>query len=330
MKRKLILCMSLFSITAGAGEADHYSARELPLHDVSQKLNSLSNEYIEKAIDKLNASTNCNSSQASERVLYKELQKYFANHTKGVLVKEILYKDYITKRVIPLKESVYGTWSIFNGYLMGKKSAANSPLALTPMIKVGEHTIGTDKLEHMFGMGFSYFKRFHLKNIKLRKVLKRGIFIEKTLLGGNIIATGVFAYADLSANFNGMRFWNHMLQKKDDVLGKKHNLGPYIQCTDGKWQTSKENKLDFRNYVDESMDESINCSKFATRSGLKKFKAEMKKINSSYSCPMSKEALSKMYLKYKVLTPRDRKQRFISHWILNKKGNQKVSYFNEF
>lgn len=330
MKAALILGLILFSSHLMAGEADHYTDRDLLTVDISEQLNDLANGYLKDAVNTLNDQSDCNQTEGSELVLYKELTKYFANHSKGLLVKEVLYKNYVSKRMIGLKDSVYGEWSIFNGYLMGKKSAADSPLALTPMIRVGKHVVGTDKLEHMFGMGQRYFKKYYLKNKNLRKVLKSGIFSEKTALGGNVLATGVFAYADLSANFNGMRFWNHMLQKRDDVLGSDKNIGPYIRCENGKYETVESNPIDFRNYIDASMDESINCSKFATKSGLKKFEKGIKAINADYACPMSKETLKSMLEKYNVTTPKDKKKRAISHWILNKKGNEKVSYFNEF
>ena len=330
MKKTLVLCLSILSFNLVAGEADHYTNRDMPLEDISNQINELANEFLHEATTDLNAIGSCNDSIKSENKLYKALTAYFANHTKGLLVKEVLHKEYVTKRLIPLKESVYQTWSIFNGYLMGKKSAANSPLALTPMIRIGEHVVGTDKLEHMFGMGQIYFKRYHLKNKKLRRVLKQGIAREKTFLGGNVFATGVFAYADLSANFNGMRFWNHILQKRDDVLGSSHNIGPYIKCASGSWEVVEENPIDFRNYIDASMDESINCSKFATKKGLKKFQKGIKKVDPTNTCPMDAKALQSMYSKYDVVTPRDKKQRKISHWILNDEGNGKVSYFNEF
>jgi hypothetical protein len=330
MQVKTFIILLFINLSSLAGEADQYTKRDLPLEDIALQLNTMASNYLEEATNDLNLKGSCNNSLSSEKALYEKLSEYFSNHSKGLLVKEILHKDYITKSMIGLKDSVYGKWVVLNGYLMGKKSAASSPLALTPMIRIGEVIVGTDKLEHMFGMGQTYFKRYHLKNRKLRRVLKQGIAREKTFLGGNILATGVFSYADLSANFNGMRFWNHILQKRDDVLGKKHNLGPYVSCNDGQWQVVHLNPLDFRNYIDASMDESINCSKFATYAGLKKFKKGIKSVNENYTCPMNPSTLKSMYDKYNVLTPRDRKMRKISHWILNDDGNGKVSYFNEF
>ncbi|OUR99797.1 hypothetical protein A9Q84_01855 [Halobacteriovorax marinus] len=327
MKNLILLGSILLSGAGFAAEADHYTSRNDLLEDISDRLNSDANESLRKAVENSKALGECDSKKA-ELALYKELRNYFANHTKGEIVKGLLHSNNTAKRAIPLNESIYGEWSIFDGYLLGKKSAANSPLALSPMIKVGEQLVGIDKLEHMFGMGFKYFKSHHIKGKKLRKVLKRGIFSEKTILGGNILATGVFAYGDLSANFNGMRFWNHVLQRRDDVLGADQNIGPYILCVDNSFVVNTENPIDFKNYIDASMDESVNCSKFATKNGARKYKRAMEKRG--FSCPMSQSSLNEILTKYGVVTPKDRKKRPISHWIINTDGNEDVSYFNEF
>ncbi len=144
------------------------------------------------------------------------------------------------------------------------------------------------------------------KNKTLTDVLKNGIFREKSALGGNMVATGVFSYGDLSANFNGMRFWNHMLQKRDDVLGVAYNVGPYVRCEAGKWKTT-EFKIDFRNYVDASMES-----------------------RGFYQCPRDVKLLEQMQTKYNVLMAHDPTGLTISHWIINMKGLGQVNYFGEF
>lgn len=311
-----------------AAEVDHYSKAISEIAEVGTIVNNRANDYLQKALATLNKNSNCD-----ETLLYQEMQKYFANHSKGQLAKDLLHDESIPRTVIPLDNSVYGEWSVWNGFLLGRKKARTSPLALGPIIKIEGHVIGTDKIEHMFGMGFIYFKKHHLKGQSLTKVLKNGIFKEKTALGGNILATGVFSYADLSANFNGMRFWNHVLQKSDDVLGAQFNIGPYVSCVDNKWVQEKE--IDFSQYIDESMDESVNCSKFASKSGLEKFTKAIDQANKSRTsdlkaCDSDNKALKNMSQKYDIVIESDSKKRPISHWIINAKGHEKVSYFNEF
>lgn len=322
--KKTILPLSLLALSFNlfAAEADNFTARNLKLTDVGDEVNVIANKYLKTAIDELNKSGNCN-----EEALYTELRKYFANHSKGELVKDILYKNAVSINNLPIKQSVYENWEKGDGFLLGRKKAATSPLALSPLIKIGDEVVGVDKFEHMFGMGFTYFTKHYLKKKDIKDVLSYGIALEKTILGGNVFATGVFSYGDLSANFNGMRFWNHVLQKNDDILGIDQNLGPYVTCSANKWQVNETNPIDFRNYIDASMDESINCSKFAGTKAVGKFKASVKKrgfidSNNQAACPVEPLKLQEMRQKYKPSG--------IEHLIINDEGIGKVSYFNEF
>ncbi|MGZ3789567.1 MAG: hypothetical protein ACXVLQ_13650 [Bacteriovorax sp.] len=322
MKSSLLITFIISLNFAHGAEADNFTARSLNLLDASAQVNSLANAYLKTAVEETNRASNCN-----EDALYLELRKYFANHSKGQLVQEILYSKKIANYALPIKDSIYSEWTVSNGYLLGRKKAATSPLALSPLIQIGDQIVGVDKFEHMFGMGFSYFIQFYKNKAEISKVLKKGIFKEKTILGGNVFATGVFSYGDLSANFNGMRFWNHMLQKHGDILGVEHDLGPYVTCENSKWKVVEKNPIDFRNYIDASMDESINCSKFANKSGERKFRRALLKRNfegpdGSSLCPVDPDKLQDVKNKY---SPSN-----IQHFIINDDGTGTVSYFNEF
>jgi len=335
MKKLLAAIFLLLSWTpARAAEADHFSLPEGQIADITSEVNRLSNEGLAAAIADLNAQGGCDDTRKSEELLYERLTDVFSNHKKGQLVNAIIDGD-LPRTVIPLKESVYSEWSIWNGFLLGRKGAAKSPLALFPLIKIGDTVIGVDKLEHMFGMGLRYFKGHYLEEKALVSVLKGGIFKEKTFLGGNMLATGVFSYADLSANFNGMRFWNHMLQKRDDVLGAQHNVGPYLTCQTGKWVKNEERPIDFTNYVDATMQESMNCSKFATSAGARKFGEALAALQSKdksrvFTCPENPGLMDRTVKKYEVEIAGDSRGTMVDHWIINRDGNSKVSYFNEF
>lgn len=335
MKIPFILILTFLFSPVWSAEADHYTLEDAAVADITGHLNLFANQGVEQVIEELNASgAACDDRLESEENLYKGLAEIFSNHNKSQLIRDIL-EGRIDRTVIPLRESVYGEWTIWNGFLLGRKKAATSPLALSPLVSVGDIVIGADKIEHMFGMGFTYFKKHYLDGRLLVSVLKGGIFREKTFLGGNIFATGVFSYADLSANFNGMRFWNHFLQKRDDILGPEHNLGPYVVCRGGQWEKNPEKPIDFRNYIDPTMQESVNCSKFATHSGARKFNEHLARLQEqnpgrSFTCPVSLELLEQAARKYEVVIPDDRRGRRIDHWIINREGNERVSYFNEF
>lgn len=324
-KLTTIILLSAIVVTSQSAEVDQFTRRNDPLADSSQILNAKANEFVQKAINELNEkSVECTSLDA-EKNLYKELRKYFSNHTKGELTIYALKSDEVQKRKLKIQDSIFRDWTIFDGYLLGKPSANNSDLALGPLLRMNDVVIGTDKLEHLFGRGFSYFNNHYLKGKSLERTIKSGVFGEKTIYGGNKLATGVFSYADLSANFNGMRFWNHMLQKREDVLGD--NFGPIISCHEGKnWQQVKD--IDFTHYFDASHDEAINCSKFPTKKTAKKYEKIVKELAEEKvhftgieGCPIDPNSLEAMKQKY---------GKFAKD-ILNLSSNDReVSYFNEF
>ncbi len=311
----------MLSNSSFASEADNFTSRSMNIVDIADPVNTLANEYLQEAVHAANETGACD-----EDVLYTELEKMFNNHSKGQLAKDLLFEKKFPVTVIPIKESVYKEWTVFDGYLLGRKKAAESALALSPMVRVGNQVVGVDKFEHMFGMGLTYFTKHYRNGKNLTSVIKNGVLREKTALGGNVFATGIFSYGDLSANFNGMRFWNHMLQKSDDILGKGANVGPYVQCKAGKWSANSKKKIDFRNYMDAALDESVNCSKFANRGGEKKFNRSLVRLGFVDSkgeamCPVEPAKLEEMVKKYEVTGVRN--------YLINKKGNETVSYFSE-
>jgi hypothetical protein len=307
-----------------AAEVDHYSVPAKLIPNSSALVYEKVQNYLQMALNEANVLSSCN-----EDILYKKMRLYFNNHTKGKLTQDVIYDEGFPSVRIKLEESIFQDWSIYNGFLLGREKAKKSALALGPIMKIDNQVLGTDKLEHFFGSGFLYFKRHHKNGTDLLKVLKRGAFYEKTILGGNFLATGVFSYADLAANFNGMRFWNHVLQKDDDVLGAEENLGPYVSCEQGQWVQVKE--INLAEYLDDSFDESKNCSKFATSRGYEKYTSRLKLIEGlrgvDFNCLSSTENNSYLTEKYQS---RLRNGDPIHHWIINQNGHEQVSYFNEF
>lgn len=313
MKNKIVFAaFAIFCSTAAfSSETDGFTNRNAPLADSSQIINRMANNYMSVALHDVNAVSSCD-----EKALYTELRKYFANHMKGQLIKDILNDESVPKRNVVLSNSVYSNWSPWDGLGMGLTFVSRSGLTVSPIVNFDNTIMGADKFEHFFGQGFAYFTVNYLKEKGTTKAVKEGVFKEKVFLGGNKIGNGVFSYGDLSANFNGMRFWNHMLQKNPDVLGEEHNLGPYVECENNKWVQVK--KIDFTDYFDSSMDESINCSKFPSGSTVKKFKHSVEELG--MNCPVDLQKLEEMKVKYGAF----------SKWIINLDGNGVVHYFGEF
>lgn len=308
--KTFILGLSTALMTANlfSAEVDQFTSKGKELIDASTIVNLKANEVVKSTIKNLNG---CN-----EKELYKALKKQFGNHINGEFTKFVIKDSSVPRLNIPIDESIYKNWTSFTGFILGNPLYRKSGIALSDLVRVGDVVVGTDKFEHLFGRGYKYFNDHYQKNKTIEKTLKYGVNQEKFILGGLALETGVFSYADLSANFNGMRFWNHFLLKEDDILGANFNLGPYIVCENNQW---KQNALiDFTNYFDLSMDESINCSKFSVKKSVQIVNDELKKLN--LSCPVKELLYADFEAKYGPF----------AKYIINKSGTGKVKYKSEY
>lgn len=304
--------LSISSQSAFSAEVDQFTLRGWPLKDSSELLNLKANKAIQSALKLANGK----GEGCSEKILYKALRVHFNNHIQGKLTKDILADENIAKRSVKLTDSIYQDWSKWDGIGMGSKVLSKKAVTMSGEMRVGEQFIGVDKLEHMWGQGYAYFKINYLKEKGEIKAVKVGAAKEKIYLGGNKLANGVFSYGDLGANFNGMRFWNHMLLKQDDVLGADKNIGPYISCTNDSWTQVEE--IDLKNYVDDSMDEAINCSKFPTQKTADKFENRLRIMGTA--CPVDVQKRDDLIVKYRQM----------AKWMINSDGIGKVKYTGEF
>jgi len=186
-----------------AAEVDSFTRRYDPIIDSTKVINDQTNAYIKEAI----ANVNKRGKGCNEAILYKELRKFFSNQYKGRLARFIINSSAIDKTLVKVKDSVYRDWSMVEAIVVGGWSRITDPSAA--LIKVNDQLIGTDKFEHFFGSGYRYFKRNYLKGKGVQAAIRIGIAAEEGLLGA--WTTGVKSYGDMTANFNGMRFWNHLL-----------------------------------------------------------------------------------------------------------------------
>ena len=188
---------------------------------------------------------------------------------------------------------------------------------MSSIIRISDVRIGVDKLEHIFYSGKRYFEKWRSTNRStIEEILIKGIKKEKYLREGEQRNTNIFSYADLTANFNGLLFWNDLLSKKINLLGRY--LGPYIGCENDQYKLIKD--IDIANYVDDAQNESINCSNFKGKKSLQKVKKELSLLD--ISCPVNKEIFEDMAEKYG----------YYAKFILNFDGmnkTEKIYHFRE-
>ena len=77
------------------------------LSDASAQITATTSvAMLDEKLNVINSNQDCSTMDESD--LYKNLREIFANHTKGKLVKDILYTDKYPTVKIPLNDSVYG------------------------------------------------------------------------------------------------------------------------------------------------------------------------------------------------------------------------------
>ncbi len=138
--------------------------------------------------------------------------------------------------------------SVFSAFSLSEGPVAQI-FGLNPVININGHKLGIDKLSHFMTEGLHY-ARVRKKGGSLQDALAVGIREEEGGYGWS--ATGVKSYGDMSANYKGSLFWGALVEGDD----------PYFQCRKGKWVQLRD--FDWADYVDDSLNESINCSEFKT------------------------------------------------------------------
>ena len=315
---KYLILFFIFIRLGISAEVDSFNKRFDEIPDMTDILNKKTISYFKQAVKDLNKkSHNCD-----QKGLYRRMRRDFKNHMTGRFNRWMINSKEVKVIYTTPKKSIYKYWDSFESFpikllspLMLKKPAG----VLAGYVRVGDTFLGTDKFEHFLGTGFSYFKSYFLNRKSIEETVQIGWNDEVGLLGG--MTVGVMSFGDLAAEFNGMFFWNDILRFNDnktivtqenDYVANKRN-GPYIICKNKKWSINKGKVFDWRNYVDDSFDEAINCSLFKTKGMVSKVKKALKELGQDgrqYQCPMSKLKFEKLKKKYGKYGP----------FILNSKG----------
>lgn len=305
MKKYFVIIISFISIhSVYSSEVDSFQFRYTPLEDSSKIINHEANRLFKIAVEKSNKKKGC-----KEKKLYKNISRLFKNHYQDKFSKFVYYAPNVHRRTIEIRQSIYKDFTLSESFIIGGLGRLYEIAG--SIVRMGPYLIGTDKLEHLFGRGYAYFKKYYLRNKSLENVFKFGIKSEIGILGARM--TGVMSYADLAANFKGLIFWNHILKKREDVFVMKKDLGPYVVCENKKWKIVKQ--FDIVEYIDDAWDEAINCSKFKTKRMVEKVKYQLSKMEEKdkkqYQCPVDQNKLHYLKQKYNNL----------SKWFINFDGH---------
>ena len=299
------LIFLVLSISAFSAEIDSYSYISNSKISGFRTINKTVNTWLDQAIVELNENevecvVDLEESDEFYDIIKEGIASPFIGHVVAVHFEEELSENMITKT--PMYSSIYNRMSWYEGFSVNLKGL----LGIT--VDHGRK-IGVDKVGHFFVEGWGFYKRAYLKgDINIESALRWGKFTEETYFGKT--TTGVYSNADLVVNFNGMRFWNHLLLLNADSLSSqnfKYFKKPLLSCKDSKW--IKNNRFSFSYYLDKGWDEERNCNYYDTEHILEqvKIQASLKlgyhelKKRSGRVCPVVKygcELEKRKYGKY--------------------------------
>ncbi len=155
--------------------------------------------------------------------------------------------------------------------------------------------VSSDKFSHFFNRSLGLFKRLGAGTAAdFDRVAARNNWLEDSLFGSK--STGMAAYGDLVANFQGMRFWIHLLGTGIDGRPLTDPLAdgprrPILECSpEGRWVQTRA--VDIREYLDPAWDEALNCNRMRSRVLLDQVVRRIEELDSQadgqlgYRCPV--------------------------------------------
>lgn len=263
MLRLLTILLTLvLSAQATALETDNYIVWRHQLQDASRPIN----DYLRRQIEETLPHQRGKSCAQVTAAVAKKFASYFvhddpiAQHLLGTLTSAEMFPtsiDYVS-------ESIYR--DPFRFYI--------PKFGLAPNIQVRGFYFGIDKLSHFGATGKHYFDAYQKAKLKgasdskaIEAAIAYGIREENTLYG--YWASGVYSFADLEANYQGLLFYQRLCSSPTESYLR--------QLADGSWQL--RSAPDIARYVNAYWDESFNLSYFLPKNWKK-----VRRIIGSHYC----------------------------------------------
>ena len=309
-----VVCISIPVLeSVYAAEVDSITTRRIVLENSLKAINRIFEQRIKEGIREANEEQGYwldtddaddvieEAAYCDEDALYSELRRaMFQSFTaswglKGYdldqQLRELLARQSYS---LMLNDSVYRDIGYIEGFSLNLKE-------LTHVVNINGHVIGLDKIGHFFAEGWRYFDMTQDDDHTLEQAIEWGRQKESGLYG--FTTTGIFSYADLVANFNGWRFWNKVLLKRDDplkgIIGNFFNR-PYVACRIQLVESLKNRKIikaweynarfELSDYIDGAWDEGNNCNSYADPIIESKVSVRINEADPDFSCPYNIEA----------------------------------------
>lgn len=281
------MLISFLSVQIHSTEIDSYTDRDPLLKDALIPLNRLMNGYFADAIKKANQENSCEPRVISKSLI-KRVQGLFWNKIETDIETDINFNDYpgIDGRRSDINDSVYADTSLIDGFALRMAK-------LGFLMRIGDTYVGSDKFGHFLQQGFYYFEHIYSKHKTLEDAFAYGEMTERTYYG--LETTGVYSYGDLTANYDGLGFWERVTN-----TNLPQNVEPHFTCKNNVWKQTAD--FDWAQYITPAWDEGINCSRFKTQEMEKGIQMRIKALEEKrfmkLTCPIKPEQCQEMILYY--------------------------------
>mgnify|MGYP000915414262 FL=1 len=216
----LLLPLLLLALPADAFESDQLTSRVDPPDDALEAANAYANALLAQAAVRTNRLTRCVQDDARTR---DELARQIHRVMGG--------RDYVPSRGSqpPMGYGAYAAWletgpvdrdtheerdDLYAEVGFGD-SAILATFGPSSTVRLGPWLLGVDKIDHFWIQGYDYFRRSDAGSEPARAV-DWGTRTELGIWG--LLTTGVFSYADLAANYDGMLFYTGLLAEGSVLL----------------------------------------------------------------------------------------------------------------
>lgn len=274
LSRRFLLPLLFIPIAAFAWEVPSFDCANQKLEDSSKFFNDQVNQRLDTVIDLVNSSlSSCDKEKFIKELSIEIASSWFGNLETWAMTAPVDKCD------VTLGRSTYRDM----GWL---DSPVLNTVGLHPVINIGGHHIGVDKLAHFMSEGLEYYKA-EIKGASLNEILSIGLKEEEGIMG--LMTTGIKSYGDLSANYFGYQFWRNLVR----------GANPYVKCENNRWVRVRD--FHWEDFVTDMMDETINCNSYRAESIEKAVQIRTAQLYSNthsplnYACPVRQNQCAKLY-----------------------------------
>ena len=279
----LALAIAL-ALPAHAAEIDSVTSRSQELDDSRRAINATINDFLRAGVERANE----RGEGCDEKELYRSLRKTISSPFIGHFLAERLNEDErLDSRRVRFSESIYRDLGLFDAISVHLKD-------LSAVVRLDDHLVGVDKIGHFFVEGWEYFEIAHLDGEGIEAAIGWGERAERTYFG--FVTTGIYSYADLAVNFDGMRFWLRVLGQQKDPLRKGWLANrSYVKCSKRLWSREPywrvRRGFDLGDYVNGAWDEGMNCPRYRAEDIEASIRARIEEREQAdgerYTCPIN-------------------------------------------